>query len=162
MEHVDKARRRKREPNSSALNVHPAKDSTSVSDSVKAKWLPPVLSYIAHFARNWILGTVSCNRGGSSDNLPGWLPARGATLESDSSLWKILDVRQVSYRKDRRLAVKNSLSRMRRSSEWDGHNCERKKRRSKRWKEGGEMMERSEESENRKDKLLQRGFAVGN
>lgn len=27
MEHVDKARRRKREPNSSALNVHPAKDS---------------------------------------------------------------------------------------------------------------------------------------
>lgn len=37
-----------------------------------------------------------------------------------------------------------------------------KKRRSKRWKEGGEMMERSEESENREDKLLQRGFAVGN
>lgn len=127
MKHTDGARRRKREPNSTrSLSVERAKDSTSVSDSVKAKWLPPVLSYIAHFARNWILATVSCNRGGSSDNLSGWLPARGATLESDSSLWKILDVPQVSYRKDGRLAVKNSLSRMRRSSEWNGHNCGKK------------------------------------
>lgn len=43
-------------------------------------------------------------------------------------LWKILDVRQVSYRKDGRTRGEElGVSRMRRSSEWDGHDCERKK-----------------------------------
>lgn len=67
---------------------------------------------------------MSCNRGGSSDN-----PRAGFRLAAP--LWnqiQILDARQVSYRKDGRLVMEEALSRMRRSSEWDGHNCEKRHR----------------------------------